>query len=435
MSRTALLVEPDPSRARLTHAILDIAGGWELAQAASLDEAAAAYAAHPTDVVVLHLAGHPGPRSRVEAGVHHAQLLAPLQHVMTWLPQPAVLVVTDGGDDELGRAAVDQGAQDFLRRDEVTPGVLPRVMDFAVRRHLAVVRAGNREAIATARANALSAYAMAVSHDLRSPLASLISMADMVRTMADESTVLTHACSTNTTAEASEEIETLLSAITRVEALGRRALAFTDTLLEDAEQGAASRTRLDFGSLIAEAWQLAGSAGITLSIGELPTSVYGLEAATRQVLVNLLSNAVHHLVDRRGHIRVTATEAAGAIRLLVHDNGPGVSEELRLAIFEPGISGRGSTGTGLTTVLRQMERQGGRAWVEASTELSGSAFVLEFPSRDSSRVMATRRAMRASAQLAALGHPVTGPDRRRSHAMRQPASDEVSTTIVLDEVG
>ena len=381
-NRTALLIEDQQAQANLVTTMLEIAGGWDLTHVTSLADAEIAYATRPTDVAVVDL-GLPDAEG--------PDLLQPLTRVLSWTPRPAVLVLTSHGEREMGHAAVDRGAQDFLEKGAITPMVLPRVLDYAVRRHQAVVRAGNRESIATARADALAAYAGAVSHDLRAPIASLISMATMATALAQDSPDVAAAIAAQTEhlegGEAPKDgMATLLHVLSRVEALGRRALAFTDTLLHDAEQGSANRSLLDFGSLIEEAWQLTSADGsVTLSIGELPIGIYGLEAATRQALVNLLGNALSHVPSAGGHVHVGSATGEGNVRIIVQDNGPGVPTSARSTIFNDGVSGRGSTGRGLATVARQMERQGGRAWVEHSEQLGGAAFVLEYPARGASR--------------------------------------------------
>jgi signal transduction histidine kinase len=67
-------------------------------------------------------------------------------------------------------------------------------------------------------------------------------------------------------------------------------------------------------------------------------------------------------------VRVEASD--GGVLLLVEDEGPGVPEEMREAIFEPFRQGPDApehspgVGVGLTLVRRFAELHGGRAWVE-----------------------------------------------------------------------
>jgi signal transduction histidine kinase len=381
MERVTLVIEPSAGRPALPVSALSADPPWLVIRATDLKDARALYVEHATDVVVLDL----DPDGD----------LTLLDEVLRWQPQPAVVAISDNTDPAFVGKAIDLGAQDVIERRSVTGDDLRRVLGLAARRHLAVVRARNREAIAHARANALSAYVGAVTHDLRAPLATLISMADMARCIAKESETLRRAHEQSDDGTIAE-MGTLVSTMDRIEQLGHRALSFTDTLLADAETGTATRAQLDFGQLVAEAWHLVEVDGVMLTIGDLPAHVFGLEAATSQVLVNLLSNAINHIQRPGGRIHVECIEEVDRVQLRLHDNGPGVREEDRLSIFKPGTSSVGSTGLGLSTVQRQMQRQSGRCWVESSSVLPGAAMVLEFPARDSSRALATRRALRST---------------------------------------
>ena len=91
--------------------------------------------------------------------------------------------------------------------------------------------------------------------------------------------------------------------------------------------------------------------------------VCGDEGKLRQVLINLLGNAVKF--TERGRIVLTVAPGEGsACTFSVLDTGPGIVAEAQRAIFEPfqqGPGGRGSggTGLGLTIARRQVELMGG----------------------------------------------------------------------------
>ncbi len=392
MARTALLIEDVSDQALLVRAMLEIAGGWELVHARTLAEAEQRYASTPVDVVLLDL-GLPDAEGD--------DPLQPLDRALSWRPRPAVLVLTGAVDDGLGERAVDRGAQDFLRKSDAHPDELPRVLDFAVRRHAAVVRSGTRAEVATARTDALTAYSHAISHELREPLASLISMANLAVTLAEQSPQLGGAAGGG-----SKDITALIHALRRVETLGHDALAFTDDLLEDAGQETSGRRRLYLQALVAEAAALADERHATnvrdrIVIEQLPAQVYGLPGATRRVLTNLLDNASQHADPSAPRILVDGVTMDTTARITVHDNGPGVPLALRSRIFEEGPSTGGRTRRGLANAARQMEHQGGRVWVESSAPLGGAAFVIELPIRARDR--------------AASGASITA-DRRQAHA-------------------
>jgi two-component system NtrC family sensor kinase len=104
----------------------------------------------------------------------------------------------------------------------------------------------------------------------------------------------------------------------------------------------------------------------------------------QQVLVNLLTNATQAIQDggMGGQVRVrTERSAAGGVRLLVQDDGPGVGEAVRSKIFDPFFTtkpaGRG-TGLGLSLVYGIVAAHGGTIDVETQPG-AGATFRIELP--------------------------------------------------------
>ena len=78
----------------------------------------------------------------------------------------------------------------------------------------------------------------------------------------------------------------------------------------------------------------AGGLRLSLDLADTqPFMVYAVEDRLVQVFQNLLSNA-RSFSPRGGEIAIRAARAAGDIRIDIEDQGPGVAEELREAIFE-----------------------------------------------------------------------------------------------------
>jgi two-component system sensor histidine kinase KdpD len=102
-----------------------------------------------------------------------------------------------------------------------------------------------------------------------------------------------------------------------------------------------------------------------------------------QVIANLVENAVKH-TPAGAEIRVTADVADGELRVSVADQGPGIPSEVLPRLFEPfyrspkAASVRGS-GLGLAVARGLVIAHGGRIWVE-NREDHGARFSFTIPS-------------------------------------------------------
>jgi signal transduction histidine kinase len=123
-----------------------------------------------------------------------------------------------------------------------------------------------------------------------------------------------------------------------------------------------------------------------LTAPETLPAVAGDPEKVRQVLVNLLDNAVKCSPDG-GSIEVELSADAGHVRFSVHDPGLGVPPAERQRIFEkfyrldPNLTrGVGGTGLGLYISRELVRRMGGRIWVVSPRPgVRGSTFAFEMP--------------------------------------------------------
>lgn len=100
----------------------------------------------------------------------------------------------------------------------------------------------------------------------------------------------------------------------------------------------------------------------------------------KQVLVNLVANAIR-ASDVGGTVTVAyQTAPQGGLRLTVEDQGEGVPEGLRNRVFQPFFSAtKGGTGLGLAVAHRIVEEHCGRIWVEDGEGGRGARFVVHLP--------------------------------------------------------
>jgi signal transduction histidine kinase len=107
-------------------------------------------------------------------------------------------------------------------------------------------------------------------------------------------------------------------------------------------------------------------------------------AALRQILLNLLDNAVK-FGPLGQTVNVALRRSGDRALIVVDDQGPGIPREHRARIWEPyqrldsavtaAVAG---SGIGLAVVAQLVELHGGRAWAEAAPGI-GARFVVEIP--------------------------------------------------------
>jgi PAS domain S-box-containing protein len=234
-----------------------------------------------------------------------------------------------------------------------------------------------REREAAQRLRALddmkNTFLEAVSHDLRTPLTSILGSAvtleragyDLSRPdVAD----LVHRIAAN-----ARKLERLLGDLLDLDRLQRGIVA-------------PQRRPTDLRELIERS--VAGAENqrgrpITVEAEAVTVSIDA--AKVERIVENLVSNALRH-TPSEASIRVVAAGRDGGLDLVVEDGGPGIPAELREAIFEPFRQAPGSVaaahspgvGIGLSLVRRFAELHGGRAWVEGRPG-GGAAFHVFLP--------------------------------------------------------
>lgn len=121
---------------------------------------------------------------------------------------------------------------------------------------------------------------------------------------------------------------------------------------------------------------------LTFHAGTETLTIQGNENGIRQVVLNLVCNAIRH-TPAGGEITVSTRKdsQSGTMRALVEvtDTGCGIPDHVLDHLFEAGFSAEGNTpGLGLAVCKRLMGQHGGEIRVSSQVN-QGTTFQLEFP--------------------------------------------------------
>jgi signal transduction histidine kinase len=214
---------------------------------------------------------------------------------------------------------------------------------------------------------------VAVSHDLRTPLASLRAMAEAIDdgVVADAPTVRRYAGEMRSSAEQLAAMVDDLFELTQLDAGAIRAETERASL-EDVVRSAVSAVEptADLKGLTVVT-DLAGAAGASCS----PRLV--------RVLQNLLVNAIRH-TPADGTVRIEAVANDRGLLVAVEDTGEGIAEADLPRVFEPFFRADpartgGGSGLGLTLAQRIVHAMGGSIAAERRPAASGARFAVELP--------------------------------------------------------
>lgn len=132
----------------------------------------------------------------------------------------------------------------------------------------------------------------------------------------------------------------------------------------------------------------AQTAGVKINVDVDPAATaWGHASGVRQVLTNLVNNAIAHHHPTGGSVYLTTERLLGEsgqamVRIIVRDDGPGLAPDQLQHAFEPFVrfarTGTKGSGLGLSISRTIAERDGGAVRGE-STPDQGSSFWLELP--------------------------------------------------------
>ncbi len=355
-----LVVDDTPTNLRLAQAIFE-SEGFSVMLADSGETALSQAAGNLPDIVLLDV------RMPGMGGI------AALGQLKAMAPELQVVMVTADADVQTAVEALKRGAEDFLVRPVQSDRLVLTVRHALERRALKAQvenlrrRKDLEQELTTARDAAVemarlkSEFLARMSHEIRTPLNAMVGLTELLL-LSDIS------------ASARQQLETIHSS-------GQLLVTIINDILDfsklEAGMTVLDHTRFELAALLQDTVEAfaptVSSKGLALDSRidpEVPQRLVGDPQRLRQVLNNLISNALKFTAQ--GHVSLTVTKLEETkddvlIGFEIQDTGIGIPAEVHERLFQPFVQADGSTsraygGTGLGLVIaaRIIEQMHGR---------------------------------------------------------------------------
>jgi signal transduction histidine kinase len=300
-----------------------------------------------------------------------------------------MVVLTGQGSEAVVMECMRSGADDYVLKSQLSPEILQRAISYAeaqylrrkVDRELALKNELLRDLVREVElaSRAKNEFVAALSHEVRTPLSIIIGYTDLLRArLADNAEVLDELSVIERSGKQLLDLVNDLLDFARLEndevAVAYR--PFTPTAVVQAVYSEMSVKAREKGVNVVET-----------SSGPIPGRVVSDPARIRQVLANLVENAIKFTPEGTVEISTRYLEEEEALEFTVRDSGIGIPQYALADIFDPfkqldTTLGRNYGGTGLGLAHCQRLARLLRGTLKADSEVGvGSTFVFVVPCR------------------------------------------------------
>lgn len=216
-----------------------------------------------------------------------------------------------------------------------------------------------------------SAFISDAAHQLRNPIASIVTQAEAAVSSLDEETLRERVASIAQSARATGRLTNQLLSLERVRGRSLRAL------FEHADIVALISARIRSFAEV----QLLNDIAVGFAVEGAPKPVLCDPVMIEEMMANLLDNALRYGLREGGELAVMVSFSEDEVAIVVEDDGPGINEELRERVFDrffrADLDFGDGCGLGLSIVADIAEAHGGNAQCVPSPK--GARFEIRLP--------------------------------------------------------
>jgi len=241
------------------------------------------------------------------------------------------------------------------------------------------VRERTNQVVRSEQLASVGFLAAGVSHEINNPLASIALCSESLEGRLQD--LLDDAAPAR-----GDDVKVVRNYLQMIQREAFRCKQITEKLLDFARRGDSQRHATDLRELAESVIDMVQHLGqyqdksLQLAAGG-PVIVSVNPQEIKQVVLNLITNALESL-DAGGRVTVGVDRTADAARIVIEDNGCGMTDEVRKHLFEPFFTRRRSgqgTGLGLSITHRIVEEHRGAIEATSDGPGRGSRFIVSLP--------------------------------------------------------
>ena len=257
------------------------------------------------------------------------------------------------------------------------------------------VRERSQEVIRNEQLASVGFLAAGVAHEINNPLASIAWSAEALESRLHRILHPVEMQNENTQGEPTPgfDLDTLRTYLRRIQDEAFRCKGITERLLDFSRLGTEQRKQsIDMNEIVEDVVDMVRHLGqfrtqkIEFQPRPMPMIAWASPQEMKQVVLNLLTNSLESLDPTRsdGCVGITLEALHDSVRMVIEDNGCGMTEEVLQHLFEPFFTrrrdGRG-TGLGLPITSRIIADHGGRITPKSQGINCGTRFEVILPNQ------------------------------------------------------